>query len=206
MIIAVSFLELIGGGMFDQTQDQNSQQQSEQLAAPQQHNPAQPVQQSPAAPPADHQFSAPKPAYESIFDDPGMSQGSLSSDDTAAPASGTPAAPVAAQDDANGSAPAAAPSPAVTDEANDLLDIKKQALQELSPLVGQLEQSPEEKFHTTMRIIQASDNHTLIKEAYAAAQQIPDEKIRAQALLDIVNEINYFTKEEDDDSVPTPQE
>jgi hypothetical protein len=79
-------------------------------------------------------------------------------------------------------------------EGGDLLAIKQQALQQLSPLVGHLEQSPEEKFRTTMMMIQASDNPDLIKEAYEAAQQIPDEKIRAQALLDVVNEINYFTQ------------
>lgn len=74
-----------------------------------------------------------------------------------------------------------------------LLDIKKQALGELSPLVSHLDQSPEEKFKTTMMMIQAADNQALIPEAYAAAKDISDEKARAQALLDIVNEINYFT-------------
>lgn len=78
-----------------------------------------------------------------------------------------------------------------------LLDIKQQALQQLSPLVGQLNQDPEEKFRTTMMMIQASDNSTLIKEAYETALQISDEKVRAQALLDIVNEINYFTHAKD---------
>jgi hypothetical protein len=77
---------------------------------------------------------------------------------------------------------------------NDLLDIKQQALNQLSPLVGHLEQTPEEKFRTTMMMIQASDNQSLIKDAYEAAQNISDEKIKAQALLDIVNEINYFTQ------------
>ena len=74
-----------------------------------------------------------------------------------------------------------------------LLALKQQALGELSPLVDHLEQSPEEKFRTTMMMIQASDNQSLIKVAYEAAQAIPDEKVKAQALLDIVNEINYFT-------------
>lgn len=94
--------------------------------------------------------------------------------------------------------PAAAPAVAMsTDDAtaDDLLQIKQQALQQLSPLVGHLDQSPEEKFRTTMMMIQASDNQALIKDAYAAAQAITDEKTRAQALLDIVNEINYFTNQ-----------
>ena len=76
---------------------------------------------------------------------------------------------------------------------SDLLDIKTQALQQLSPLVGHLDQSPEEKFRTTMMMIQANDDQSLVKVAYEAAQAIPDEKTKAQALLDIVNEINYFT-------------
>jgi hypothetical protein len=77
---------------------------------------------------------------------------------------------------------------------DDLIDIKQQALQSLSPLLGQLDQSPEEKFRTTMMMIQASDNQDLIKDAYEAANQITDEKAKAQALLDVVNEINYFTQ------------
>jgi hypothetical protein len=81
------------------------------------------------------------------------------------------------------------------DNANDLIDIKQQALNQLSPLVGHLDQTPEEKFRTTMMMIQASDNQSLIKSAFEAAQSISDEKERAQALLDIVNEINYFTQQ-----------
>jgi hypothetical protein len=82
-------------------------------------------------------------------------------------------------------------APAAT---NDLLDIKQQALGQLSPIVDHLDQSPEEKFRTTMMMIQATDNHALIKDAYAAANAIPDEKAKAQALLDVINEINYFTQ------------
>lgn len=87
-------------------------------------------------------------------------------------------------------------TPGASDDADDLLQIKQEALQQLSPLVGHLDQSPEEKFRTTMMMIQASDNKDLIKDAYTAAQQIEDEKMRAQALLDIVNEINYFTQQQ----------
>jgi hypothetical protein len=102
------------------------------------------------------------------------------------PAADTPA-PVSAPDIVT--APAAAAEP----DTDKLLDIKQQALQQLTPLVDHLEQTPEDEFRTTMMMIQASDNHELIQKAYAAAQKITDEKARAQALLDIVNEINYFT-------------
>lgn len=76
----------------------------------------------------------------------------------------------------------------------DLLDIKQKALNDLSPLVEHLDQNPLEKFKTTMMMIQASDNKQLLPDAYKAAQQIQDDKAKAQALLDIINEINYFTQ------------
>lgn len=76
-----------------------------------------------------------------------------------------------------------------------LADLKQQALQQLSPLVGQLEQTPEEKFRTTMMMIQATDNQDLLQAAYEAANQITDEKAKAQALLDVINEINYFSQQ-----------
>lgn len=90
------------------------------------------------------------------------------------------------------STPASAP---VTTPADDLSGLKQEVMQHLSPLVGQLDQSPEEKFRTTMMMIQASDNHTLIKDAFEAAKQIADDKARAQALLDVINEINYFSQQ-----------
>lgn len=86
--------------------------------------------------------------------------------------------------------PVEPPLPASSD---DLVDIKRQALQELSPLIDHLDQNSEEKFKTTMMMIQASDDKDLIPQAFKAAKEITDEKKRAQALLDIVNEINYFT-------------
>lgn len=86
------------------------------------------------------------------------------------------------------------PAPAPADE--DLASIKQQALQSLEPLVGQLDLAPEEKYKTVMMVVQASDKPKMLEEAYQAASQITDEKVRAQALLDIVNEVNYFTQQQ----------
>ena len=109
---------------------------------------------------------------------------------TAGPIGDPPFIPPAT-DDTPAPPPPTDDGPAVSD---DLLTIKQEALQQLSPLVGHLDQSPEEKFRTTMMMIQASDDQSLLKSAYETAKQITDEKTRAQALLDIVNEINYFTQ------------
>lgn len=82
-----------------------------------------------------------------------------------------------------------------TPASDDLLQLKQQALTQLGPLVNHLDQSPEEKFRTTMMLLQSTDNQALLQTAYEAANAIPDEKARAQALLDVVNEINYFTQQ-----------
>lgn len=92
---------------------------------------------------------------------------------------------------AEDNSPSSAPTPA----SDDLLSLKQQALSDLSPLVGKLDQTPEEKFRTTMMLIQSTDDQSLLQSAYDAAQNIEDEKARAQALLDVVNEINYFTQQ-----------
>ena len=88
-----------------------------------------------------------------------------------------------------------APLPVTVSDAHELIDIKQQALQQLSPLVDHLDQTPEEKFNTLMMMIQAADDQTLVKAAYDAATAITEEKVKAQALLDVVNEINYFTQQ-----------
>lgn len=79
---------------------------------------------------------------------------------------------------------------------DELESIRRDALNQLSPLLGKLDQPPEEKYRTLMMMIQASDNKTLLKEAYEAASQIEDDTKKAEALLGIINEINYFSKEE----------
>lgn len=89
------------------------------------------------------------------------------------------------------------PAPARMDAntPDDLIAIKQDALQSLKPLVGHLDQTPEEKFRTTMMMIQAADDQSLIPAAFEAAKAISDDKSRAQALLDVINEINYFTSQ-----------
>jgi hypothetical protein len=134
----------------------------------------------------------PAPAASTTDDDDALA--ASSSDHSTAPP--TPAVTVV-PDDTDDAVPA--PDTPATDTPEDLLSIKKEALQQLTPLVDQLDQTSEEKFRTTMMMIQASDDQTLVKTAYEAAKNITDEKARAQALLDIVNEINYFAHTNDND-------
>jgi hypothetical protein len=87
-----------------------------------------------------------------------------------------------------------------TGNFSELQEIKQAALSELSPLVEHLEQGPEDKFNTLLMMIRASDDASLVSPAYEAAKQIEDDKKRAQALLDVVNEVNYLTRPQPEDN------
>lgn len=76
---------------------------------------------------------------------------------------------------------------------SELDGIKNKALKEITPLLDKLDLPPLEKFKTIMMTIQAGDNKELIPSAYQAAEKIESESEKAQALLDVINEINYFS-------------
>jgi hypothetical protein len=88
---------------------------------------------------------------------------------------------------------ASTPSTPTVSGSNDLSDIKKDALNDLRPLVGKLDIPAEEKFDTYLLLIRSTDDKTLIEPAYAAAQAIADESRKAQALLDVIKEIDYLS-------------
>lgn len=88
--------------------------------------------------------------------------------------------------------PADDPSPAVVDPMLD--SIKQQALGELRPLVDKLNVSPEEKFDTYLLLLRSTDDKDLIAPAHEAAKSIADEARKAQALLDIIKEIDFLSQ------------
>lgn len=108
------------------------------------------------------------------------------------------------------SAPAPAPTPVIQNHgatptmsaptaapvaSGSLDDIKRQALDELRPIVSKLDLPAEEKFDALLLVIRSSDDQSLVQAAYQAAEGIADEAKKAQALLDIVKEIEYFSSQ-----------
>ncbi|HEU5121291.1 MAG TPA: hypothetical protein VFT59_00450 [Candidatus Saccharimonadales bacterium] len=122
---------------------------------------------------------------------------SQQADNAAAPADDMPVAPtppsepVAPPPMPEPTAPA--PSMPSLSGTGDLDTIKKDALSELRPLVDKLNVSPEEKFDTYLLLIRSTDDQSLIAPAHEAARAISDEARRAQALLDIIKEIDYLS-------------
>jgi hypothetical protein len=119
-------------------------------------------------------------------DSPIVSSPSATTSYSDSPFSSTPSTPSSDDSGSQSTIPAADP--------DHLAGMKQEALQHLEPLVEHLDGTPEETFKTTMMMIQANDNHNLLEKALEAAKKIEDDKVRAQAMLDIVNEINYFSQ------------
>lgn len=88
--------------------------------------------------------------------------------------------------------PVTEPTVAAVAPSDDLATIKNEALQELRPLVDKLNLESEEKFDTYLLLLRSTDDKTLIPAAYEAAHSITDESRRAQALLDIIKEIDFL--------------
>lgn len=75
---------------------------------------------------------------------------------------------------------------------NSLDDLRQKALRDLRPIVDKVELNDEESFDVLLLLIRETDDESLLPRAYEAARQIQDEARRAQALLDVIKETNYF--------------
>lgn len=81
-----------------------------------------------------------------------------------------------------------------TESTGDLEGIRKDALQELRPLLDKVDLPAEEKFATYLMLIRSTDDRSLIAPAHTAALAIEDESARAEALLNIIKEIDYLSQ------------
>lgn len=108
------------------------------------------------------------------------------------PAPAEPVTPVALEAAPEAVAPEAsapvAPAPA-TDPLNATLH---NAINDLRPLVDKLTIPVEEKFDTYLLLIRSTNDSSLVEPAYQIAKQISDDTKRANALLTIIKEVNYF--------------
>ena len=94
-------------------------------------------------------------------------------------------------------APLPEPTPVTTPvsaaASPELESIKKDALEQLRPLVDKLDLPAQEKFDTLLLIIRSTDDQSLVSAANEAAKAIEDETKRAEALLDVIKEIDFFS-------------
>ena len=83
-----------------------------------------------------------------------------------------------------------------TSDSSDLDGVKLEALKELRPLMDKVDLPAEEKFDTYLMLLRSTDDKTLIAPAHTAAQGIADEKRKAEALLEIIKEIDYLSRKD----------
>lgn len=107
-----------------------------------------------------------------------------------APATNTPIIAPAVEEPA----PFVAPAPLAEDTG--LEAIKNKALDELRPLINRADIPAEEKFDTYLMLIRSTDDSSLIGPAHEAALSITDETRKAEALIDVIKEIDYLSKKE----------
>ena len=77
----------------------------------------------------------------------------------------------------------------VSSSPSNLDDLKSQALQALSPLVQHLDQSPDEKYATAKMIYTENKTPETLNAVYEAAKNLTDDKTKAHALLEVIEEI-----------------
>jgi hypothetical protein len=94
-------------------------------------------------------------------------------------------------------APQPAPEPAASpaQPTSELDAIKNSALEELRPIIDKVDLPPEEKFDTYLMLLRSTDDKALVGPAHTIAQSITDEKRRAEALLEIIKEIDYLSRD-----------
>jgi len=177
----------------DQSGETATDQATMQAPAPADDTPAssfnenEPVPSAPAPPAED---TAPADAPDPGWQHPGTPLADKDTiSDVISPAGGFPKRPTYQYP--QGSNPGDNPDEPANPE---LIDVRDHALEELAPLLDKLELPPEDKFRAIMMILQSKDDEKLVKKAYEAAHAIEDEEIKARALYDIVNEVNYFTQ------------
>lgn len=149
-----------------------------------------PVASEPTVPPTPVSDTVTAPAEPPVLDLPTPSPSPAPIDDT--PIGYNPPTDSAPTPPAMPTEPLASPS-MPSSASGDLEDIKKDALNELRPLVDKLQLDPEEKFDTYLLLLRSTDDKALIAPAHAAARSIPDETRRAQALLDVIKEIDFLS-------------
>lgn len=140
--------------------------------------------EEPPVPAGQNPSSTPASTPPSITPSPSATTATKANDVPAMPSLDPPAS----------SSPVTLPGASAPATGNSSLEnLKKDALEELRPLVNKLNLPADEKFDTLLLIIRSTDDQSLLTAAHDAAKAITDDSRRAQALLDVIKEIDYFS-------------
>lgn len=152
--------------------------------------PGQPRTMSPVTPNPSPQLTAPAPAAPAS---PSISPLSIAPIDNGAQPTDGPANAQTVIPEPAGFTFDESMMPQMPTAGGSLENIRKDALMELRPLVDKLDLAPEEKFDIYLLLLRSTDDTALIAPAHEAAKKIADESKRAEALLNVIKEIDFLS-------------
>jgi hypothetical protein len=82
-----------------------------------------------------------------------------------------------------------------TQGATDVIDLEslqRKAIEVLAPLVDQIDGAPENRFEILIMAARSSNDGALLNQALQVAQEIESPAAKANAVLDVLNEVNYL--------------
>ena len=89
---------------------------------------------------------------------------------------------------------------------DQLASLREQILADVVPLVLDSAQNGADRFGILLRVIQAGNaSGELYSRAYESAKTIDDNKDRLEALLSLLDEVDFDANRENEDDVPTAQ-
>ena len=128
---------------------------------------------------------------EPTNDSSNATEGSEAATGSTAEAAGSVAETTPSENSAAETPAVEAASPEASSEVSgDLVNVKKDALKELVPLLDKTELSDEKKFEVYEDVINDEHDKAMIPKALEAARKIGDEKAKAEALLKVIRWID----------------
>ncbi len=128
---------------------------------------------------------------------PAVDDTSMSPDMSAPEYVETPAAPTSSLREPTPDVEFSSPPITISNSGNmqNLSALKQEALHELSPLIGQLDLSPDEKYATAKMVYEETNDQALLSAVYDAAKELPEDKAKAEAIYDVIKKINEFNSQ-----------
>lgn len=81
-----------------------------------------------------------------------------------------------------------------TDSNQALTELRQEAISTLIPLIDQINGAPDKKFELLITAARSAGDTQLLKKALESAKQLEGDDQKAEAVLDVLNEINLNLK------------
>jgi hypothetical protein len=84
-------------------------------------------------------------------------------------------------------------------DKQQLVELKTQIINELTPLMERTSVDPEQKFAILMLASRSNGDDTSLKVAYEAAKDIRDDNTKLEALMELLEEVDFHLRPVEDE-------